>query len=295
MNRSRFDFREPDSLEDALAILADPERRAVPVAGGTDLLRGLRRGVRTPPMVLSLGRVEELRSIDAGPDGGLSVGALVTMAELAASDEVRQIAPALAEAAAQVGSPQVRNRATVGGNLCNASPCADSAPPAVVFDAVAVLRSAGATRRVPVEDFMTGPGATVLRPGELLVAIELPAAAPHTGSAFFAGMKRKAMEITTVSAAARLRLEAPGGAVAAVRIALGAVAPTPIRAPSGESLLAGQAPTAARLAKAAAAAASDAIPIDDVRAGIEYRKHLTAVLARRALERALARAQGGER
>jgi len=292
MALSRFDFQEPTDLAGACQALAAGGPEAVLVAGGTDLLRDIRLGVKQPALVLSLGRLDELRGVrTAGED--LVVGPLTTMAALAADARVRERVPALAEAAGRMGSPQVRNRATVGGNLCNARPCADTVPPGVVHEAVAVLRSAAETREVPVGEFITGPGQTVRQPDEILVALRYPALPAPSGSAFVTLTNRQAVEITITSATARLTLDGPDGAVAAARVCLGSVGPTPLRGPAAEAALVGQAPTPEVLAAAAAAAVGDASPIDDFRGSAQYRRWLTEALTRRALERALARAQGG--
>ena len=158
---SAFDFVEPDSLDDALAALAENPVETALLAGGTDLLRNIRLGNRQPSRVISVARLPELIGIEQRDDGGLTIGALTTMAELAANEKVVEHYPALAEAAAQVGSPQVRNRASMGGNLVNASPCADSAQPAYVFDAVVVLKKSKEQRRLALAEFITGPGQTI--------------------------------------------------------------------------------------------------------------------------------------
>ena len=288
---ARFDFVEPDRLDAALALLAEDESTAV-VAGGTDLLRLIRIGHARPARVVSIARLAELRGVQRREDGGLSIGALTTMAALAGDPEIRRRAPALAEAAAQVGSPQVRNRATIGGNLVNASPCADSAPPCAVHAAEVVLRSAAGERRLALADFMTGPGQTVRRPDELLAAVELPPAGPRTGCAFETLTRRKTLEITIASATARLSL-APDGTLATARVCLGSVAPVWLLSAGAERDLIGKDPDAATLAAAARAAAADASPIDDLRGGAVYRRSMVEVLSRRALQRALRRAEAG--
>jgi carbon-monoxide dehydrogenase medium subunit len=288
---ARFDFVEPEGLDTALDLLAENDDTAV-VAGGTDLLRLIRIGHARPERVLSIARLDALRGVREREDGGLTLGALTTMAALAADPLIARRAPALAEAAAQVGSPQVRNRATIGGNLVNASPCADSAPPCAVHAAEVVLRSAAGERRLALADFMTGPGQTLRRPDELLAAVELPPAEPRTGCAFQTLTRRKTLEITIASATARLSL-APDGTAAAARVCLGSVAPVWLLSAGAEQALLGRRPDAATLAAAARAAAADASPIDDLRGGAVYRRSMVEVLTRRALEQARARAEAG--
>ena len=256
------------------------------VAGGTDLVRNLRLGVVRPDRVVSLARISELNGLTVLPDGGLRIGAMATMSQIASDNHVRTHFPALAEAAVQVGSPQVRNRATIGGNFCNASPCADTAPPTIVFDAQVVLHSTAGERRVPAADFMTGPGSNVCKAGEIVTAFEFAAPQAHTGSAYVTLTKRKALEITIVSATARVSLSASGGEVTRFRVCLGSVAPTPVLSVGAEKILTGKKPDPKLLDDTARAAAADVSPIDDLRAGAQYRRHMVAVLSRRALQAA---------
>jgi CO/xanthine dehydrogenase FAD-binding subunit len=287
-----FAFREPATLEEACRILADNGPRAALLAGGTDLLRNIRYGEERPEVVVSVARIPELQGIRSD-GGGLRIGAAATMADIASDPTVRALFPVLAEAAGQVGSAQVRNRATMGGNLCNASPCADTAPPSAVCGAELRLTSTSGSRTVRASEFMNGPGTTVLAPGEILAAIHFPPPVPHSGGAFLALGKRRAMEITIVSASAALTLEGRGGVVKEAAICLGSVAPIPMRARGGEALLLGKPPTDELFREAAAAASAEARPIDDLRASAEYRRAMVEVLTRRALSAALHRATKG--
>lgn len=291
MQTVRFDFVEPSTLAEAVSLLADHGPRATTVAGGTDLLRDIRQGKTQPELVISLARLDALSGVHATDDGGLAVGPLTTMAELAGSAAVRKRAPALAEAAGHMGSPQVRNRATVGGNLCNARPCADTAPPIIVHAATLELSGMGGTREVAAADFITSPGQTQREANEILTAIRLPAPGGPAGSAFETLTNRKAVEVTITSSSAWLVLD--GGRVAKARICLGSVGPTPLAGRRGEALLQGADPTLEKLAEAAKACVADASPIDDFRGSADYRNHLVEVLTRRALTRALAHARGG--
>jgi carbon-monoxide dehydrogenase medium subunit len=283
-----FDFMEPDNLKEALEFISAHEKDAVALAGGTDLMRNIKLGVVRPGWVVSLARLEELSGIHE-QNGGLSIGAMTCMSQLSHSEQVRTLYPALAQAAAQVGSPQVRNRGTLGGNLCNASPCADTAGPAFVFGARVVLKSVVAERRLGMGEFMTGPGQTALGSGEILTAIELPAPSKTGGSAFLSLGRRRALEITIASATASLSLDE--NRVERVRVCLGSVAPTPILSRAVEHILHGNEPTQEAINAAAKAAVSDVSPIDDLRASAQYRRWMVEVLTRRTLQQALVMAK----
>ncbi|HEX7128126.1 MAG TPA: FAD binding domain-containing protein [Thermodesulfobacteriota bacterium] len=286
---ARFEYAAPTSLEAALDLLGRHGEAARPLAGGTDLLLQMRRGRMRPAVLVDLKRVPGLAGIENG--GGLRIGALASHADLVASPLAAAPARrALAEAARCVSGPQIRNRGTVGGNLCNASPAADLAPPLLALGAaVEVARRGAPVRTLPAERLFAGPGRTVLSPGDLLVGIALPAAAARTGSAYERAT-RVAIDIALVGVAACVTLAADG-TVAEARVALGAVAPTPILAAGAAAALVGRAPEPAALAAAARAAAADARPITAVRASADYRRHMVEVLARRALARAVAAAR----
>ncbi len=292
MTNVDFDFQEPADLQGALRLLAEGGGGAIPIAGGTDLLRELRHGAKSPARLVSLLRVESLRGVRHDGDD-LVVGPLTTMAELAVHPLVKARLSAIADAAARMGSAQVRNRATIGGNLCNARPCADTAPGVIVLDAVLELTSATAARHVPAADFITAPGRTLRQPGELLTAIRFPGLLAHSGSCFVTLTNRKAVEITIVSATARITLDAPGGVISAASVSLGSVGPTPMAGTAAVAALLGQSPEPDTLRAAAAAAMGDASPIDDFRGSALFRRWMVEVLTRRALEGALARARGG--
>lgn len=284
----RFDYLAPGSLVEALEMMAlYPE--ASPLAGGTNILVQIKEGHRSETTLLSLKRVADLNHISrrGEPLRALVIGAGVTMKRIAADPLIQRDFPALATAAGLVGSVQTRNMATVGGNLCNASPSADTAQPLLAFNAVAVLASAHGERAVPLEDFFTGPGTTVLQPGELLKELVIPAPAARTGSAYVRHIPRAAMDISVAGVAAVVALGADM-TIWEARLALGAVAPTPIRAHKAERLLIGHPPEGDLFAEAGAAAAEEARPVDDVRASVAYRRHLVNILTQDALSQALA-------
>ena len=289
-------FAAPTALEDALAILA-ADGDARPVAGGTDLVVAARQGRRAlPESIVAIDRIAELTG--AGVEHGVLVlGGLTSHAWLAASPDVRDRWTAVADASAIVGSPATRATGTLGGNLMNASPAAETTAPLIVFGATATLRSAGgASREVAVADLAIAPGRTVASPGELLASVRVPALRPRTGSAYIRLEYRRAMEIAVVGAAALVTLSGDDGTEATIDaacIALTAVAPTVVRAPSAEAALAGARAgrDACRAAGDAAAAAAE--PIDDVRASAEYRRAMLAVVVSRAVAAAIARASSG--
>lgn len=292
MSTLRFDVTQPESLGEAVESLAEHRQEAAVVAGGTDLLREIRAGVKRPRLLVSLDRIEDLRGVEE-VDGHLLIGPCTTMSRLARDERVRKRLTALAEGAAWMGSPQVRNLATFGGNLCNARPCADTAPPTFVCDGELGLQSVAGRRTVEAASFITGPGETVRAPDELVDSIRFPPLPEYSGSAYVNVTNRKTLEISITSAAARVTLAAKEGPIREAKICLGSVAPVPIRAPGAEAALVGKEPTEEVLKGAALAAVSDCSPIDDLRGSAQYRKWMVEVLVRRALERAILRARGG--
>ena len=285
-------FAAPTTVTEALAILAT-DRAARPVAGGTDLVVAARQGRKALPVsIVAIDRIDELAGLRA-EGGGLVLGALTTHAILATDPEVRASWTALADAAAIVGSPATRATGTVGGNLMNASPAAETTAPLVVLDGSVILRGQGiGERRVAVADLASGPGRTVAGAGELLTAIRIPRPAPLSGSAYVRLEYRRAMEIAVVGAAALVTLDADGR-IAAARIALTAVAPTVVRARGAEAALAGSVAGLDAFRAAGDAAAADASPISDVRASAEYRRAMVSVVVARTVAAACARASGG--
>lgn len=283
----RFDYLAPRSLAEALEMMSD-RPGAVPLAGGTDLLVQMREGHRSIETLLSLRRVPEVQGW--AHNGALAFGSAVTVGQIAADPQIREDWTALSMGAGLIGSVQIRNVATVGGNVCNAAPSADTAPPLLVLGAQAVIAGARGERTVPLEAFFLGPGQTVLRPGELLKEIVVPRPPQRTGSFYVRHTPRVRMDLAVAGVAAAVTLESDG-TIAAARLALGAVAPVPMRANAAEALLSGHAPTDELMREAGAAAAQEARPIDDLRASAEYRRHLVDVLTRRALGGALTRAR----
>jgi carbon-monoxide dehydrogenase medium subunit len=273
-----FAHHSPPDLKAALQLLADLGPGAAVLAGGTDLLLQMREGTLQPQCVVSLRQVAELRGIRED-EGELHVGATTTLREIIRSPLVRRSHPCLVHAASLIGSVQVRSLATIGGNLCNAAPSADTAPPLLALDAEVLLVSAQGQRRLPLQEFFLGPGEHALQSGELLMEIFIP---PSQGETIYLKHSIRAlMDIAAVGVA--LRVQSKGERLAAARVALGAVAPTPMRATAAEKELEGQAPSEDRIARAAVLAAEACSPIDDLRAPAWYRRRIVEVLTRRGL------------
>lgn len=283
-----FEYLEPTTIQQALEWLNTYRGRARVLAGGTDLYLRLRKGVFVPDYVIDLKRVEGLDYITPNRGGGVQIGPTTLQDEVARSSLMQQLYPALAEAAGWVGAIQTRNRATVVGNLCNASPAADTAPALLSYGAQMKLASLQGERTISLEEFFVGPGRTALQENELVAEIHLPAPQPHTGAAFFR-RTRTAMDIAVVCGAALLQLS--NGTCQNARLALGAVGPVPLRATRAEAALRGQTLTDQVVEDASRLAAEEARPIDDVRSTAEYRREMVRVLTRRGLRQAMERAR----
>jgi carbon-monoxide dehydrogenase medium subunit len=308
-----FELLLPRSLAEALDMLAEAGPEARPVAGGTNLIVDLRAGRHAPPVLVDVSRLEELRGIRR-ENGQVVVGGATSLADVLASPLIAQYGRPLHEAARVFANPLVRNRATVGGNLADASPAADTAPALLALGAMVELVSLRGTRCLPLEEFFTGVRQTRMWPGELLTAIRWPVPArfageagaeagaearpgPRSAGGFYKIGLRKADAVAVLSAAVQVEFDR-SGRCAGARIALGAVAPTPRRVPEAENMLVGQVLARELLAEAAAKCADAASPIDDVRGSAAYRRRVTAVIVRRLLERAalsMAAEAGGPR
>ncbi|HYB41481.1 MAG TPA: xanthine dehydrogenase family protein subunit M [Candidatus Methylomirabilis sp.] len=285
----RFDLALPNSLEDCLKILADRGAQAKLLAGGTDLVPQMKNGVVKPALVVDLSAIARVRQVQEHNGQGLRIGGAVTARELEVNPAVRGAYRAIAESGALVGSLQVRNLATVGGNLCNAAPSADMAPPLVALEAQAVIAGPRGERRVPIADFFVGVRRTVLADDEMLVELVVPRPGPHSGGQYLRHTPRRELDIAVVGVASQLTLA--NGRCAKARISLASVAPTPVRATAAESALEGHEVTPELIERAAGLAVEAARPISDQRGSIEFRRHLVRVLTRRTLATALQRAR----
>jgi carbon-monoxide dehydrogenase medium subunit len=278
-------YHRPADLAEALELLAAQAGTCTVLAGGTDVLPMVRRGalsLASGARLVDVTRLPGFRDIEH-TGGRLLLGAAVTLAELTTSPAVREHAPLLAEAAGKMASPQLRNTATIGGNLCTASPGADTAPPLLALDGEAIVRSRERERVVPLTGFFSGPGQTVLGPGELLVGVRCCAVPAQERTAHIKLERRSTFALSILSVAVRLALE--GGLVRVARIALGAAAPTPLRATRTEQLLTGRPLDEEALEAAAREVADEIRPRSSARASAEYRRDLAGVLLKRALRR----------
>ncbi len=285
-----FECAAPATVADAIALLAGRPGEARPLAGGTDLITQIKEGRRQTELLVDLKRIEGLNHLAYTPADGLRIGAAVPCVRLQESPEVRRHYPILAYVASLIGSYQIQNRASLGGNLCNGAPSADGIPPLISLGARAVIAGPGGQRTVDVEAFCTGPGRTVLGPDEILIEILVPAPGPRTGAVYQRFIPRGEMDIAVAGVGAFLALNSDG-TVAKARIALAAVAPTPLRVPTAEAVLEGHAPTPDRFAEAGRIASAACSPITDVRGSVEYRRHLVGVLTQRTLTAALEHAK----
>jgi CO/xanthine dehydrogenase FAD-binding subunit len=281
----------PTSLADALGWLADGDGRSVPLAGGTDLVPWLRDDAVHPDLLVDLKRIPELGSIEES-DGALRVGCLVTFSELLASSVVRRRVPVLAEMAGMVASVGIRNRATMAGNLCSAIPCGDAGPVLLVLDAAVDVIGPEGSRVVPIDGWFTGPRRSALRPGELVTRVTIPVPGPTHGAAFARLTRYRGEDLAQASVAV---LVAPSGTV---RVAFGAVAPTPRRARRIEGRLSAAPPRAGgfdpdTIEDAVGLVVDEVAPITDLRGTARYRLRMCEVMLRRTLLAATARAAGG--
>jgi carbon-monoxide dehydrogenase medium subunit len=284
-----FDYAAPRSVDEALA-LASAHPGALWLAGGTDLLVQMRAARKETDFVIDVKRVPEVNAIGWDEAGALTLGAAVPCYRIYEDAAVRRAFPSLAEVASIIGGTQIQGRASIGGNLVNAAPSADAVPLLIALSATANIASPdGARRRVAVEDFCTGPGRNVLAPGELLVSVSIPEPAARSGAHYLRFIPRNEMDIAVAGSGVSFTLA--DEVIAAARIALASVAPVPLFVKAAGDSLVGKPPSPQAFAEAARIAAEAARPITDMRGTAQYRRHLCAVLTRRALELALAQAR----
>jgi carbon-monoxide dehydrogenase medium subunit len=282
-----FDYLAPRSLDEAFSALGNGKQSLL-LAGGTDVIVQLREGRRTCDQLIDLKLIPELMTYRTGADGSLEIGAAVPLAELYEDADIRKRFPALVDCASIIGGIAIQSRASLGGNLCNASPAADSSPALMAMDARLVIASKSGRREIAAEEFFAGPGRNTLQPGELLVQVKLPAPAARSGASYPRSLPRNEMDIAVASAGVSIALDGAGN-IGAARVAIGAVAATPLMVPAAAEAIIGKAPNSAAFELAGEAAYAAATPIDDMRGGVAQRKHLCKVLTIRALEGALQR------
>jgi carbon-monoxide dehydrogenase medium subunit len=286
-----FEYVVARSLSEATSLLTGESNHACILAGGTDLLIQLRENRRKAALVIDIKRIPEVNELTLDPARGLTVGAAVPCYRICQDRAIAKAYPGLVDAVSLIGGVQIQGRASVGGNLCNASPAADAIPALIVHQAVCLIFGPGGYREVAAEKFCTAPGQTVLQRGELLVSLRIPLPAPGFGAHYLRFTPRNEMDIAVAGAGAAVTLDESRSTFISARTALGAVAPTPLFVPDVGEWLAGRKVQAETINEAAEIAQGAARPIDDLRGTAIQRKRLSSVLTRRALELAVARAR----
>ena len=290
-----FEYKAPATIDEAVTLLAERGSEARVLAGGTDIIVQLREGLKEAGLVGDVQKIPELMSLTLRDDGGLDIGGAVPCHVLYNDTKVVNAYPAITDSAKIIGGWQIQGRASLGGNLCNSSPAADSIPALIVESATCRIAGPEGERHVPVQEFCTAPGANVLTEGEMLVSLALPPVGESSGSRYMRFIPRNEMDIAVTGAGAWLRLGEGGETVEEARLALSAVAPTPVVADEAQAWLQGKPATEESFAEAGDLARKAATPISDMRGPADYRTHLVGVLVKRALNGALGRARGSDR
>jgi carbon-monoxide dehydrogenase medium subunit len=286
-----FSYVPAHTLAEATEVLAKEGDQARPLSGGTDLIVFLREGRRSAKVVVDVKGIPELNQLSYDLKNGLVIGAAVPCYRIYGNADIAKAYPGLMDAVTLIGGTGIQGRATLGGNVCTASPAGDSIPALIAHEAVCVIASRKITREVPLEKFFVGPGRTILQNGELLVCFKIPVPKPGFGAAYLRFIPRNEMDIAVVGCGASVVLDQSRSKFVAARIALGAVAPTPLFVPEAGHSLVGKDVSAEAIEEAADLAKAAAKPITDMRGSAEQRKHLSAVLTKRALEKAIERAK----
>ena len=290
-----FAYKAPTSIEDAVAVLDKHGDRARPIAGGTDVLVQARANRWDLDAIVDVKNIAELTDISHYPDGSVAIGAATACYKIYEDETIRANFPGIIDAVEMIGGIQIQSRASLGGNLCNSSPSADGICPLIAYNAVCHIAGPGGEdhhRDVAVEDFCTGPGSNVLGRGEILVSLVLPNPGSNFGAAYERFIPRNEMDIAVAGAGVSVKLNAAGNMFEAARVALAAVAPVPLVVPAAEEALVGNAVSDDVIEAAAKIAGDAASPISDMRGTIEQRKHLSAVLTRRMINKSVERARG---
>ncbi|MCI0642150.1 MAG: xanthine dehydrogenase family protein subunit M [Gemmataceae bacterium] len=288
-----IDYAAPKTIAEACAILNEKGDKARCLAGGTDIIVQVREHRRDIDVLVDIKHIPQVNALNYDPSKGLTIGAAVPCYRIYEHKEIARAYPGLIDAAALIGGIQIQSRASLGGNLCNASPAGDTIPPLIALEATCVIVGAGAMREVPVEKFCTAPGKTMLGRGEMLVQLKLPPPKPRSGAAYLRFIPRNEMDIAVVGAGVAVLLDDSKQRCSAARIALAAVAPTPLLVLEAGAALVDGALGDALIDKAASLAQAAAKPISDMRGTAEYRKHLVGVLVKRTLNIAIQRARTG--
>ena len=286
-----FSYVAAQTVSEAVALLDENGEKARILAGGTDLIVNIREGRRDVDLVVDVKSVPEVNVLEYDADTGLTLGAAVECYKIYAVDAICDAYPGLIDATKIIGGTAIQGRAAVGGNLCNASPAADCIPPLIVLNATCVIAGPNGERELPVEQFCTAPGQTALEKGEMLVSLKVPVPASNSSSFYLRFIPRNEMDIAVVGAGASVTLDDAKQTIVSARIALAAVAPTPLFAEEASALLAGREASDTAVDEAAQAAQAIARPISDMRGTAEQRTHLVGVLTRRALNGAIQRVQ----
>jgi len=284
------EYLYPSSIQEALEVLKSYEGQVRIIAGGTDLIPELKKQIRSFQYLVDVSGVEGFNSVEIDANN-IRIGAGVTLSGIASSKPIVDNFPALARAAGEVGSPQIRNIATIGGNICSARPAADTSGPLIGFGAEVKIAGGEGERRLPLEELFTGPGETILGPGEILTEISIKLPVPDTYSSYTKFGLRRALAIAIVSVTSVITLEPESGNCKGARIVLGAVAPTLIRCPESEGVLINNKITGDLAEQAGLLAAQSCQPISDIRGSAEYRRGIVKVLVKRALEQTMQRAK----
>ena len=286
-----FDYALAGSVKEVVGLLAFSNGRARVLSGGTDLLVQLRENRRKAELLIDVKNIPELTVIHYDSHAGLSLGAAASCFAICQDRFVREQYPGLVDAIHLIGGVQIQSRASVGGNLCNASPAADSIPALIVHEATCITANQDGTRAIPVEHFCTAPGKNAMESGEFLLAVNVPPSPANFGAHYLRFIPRNEMDIAVVGAGAAVTLDETKQRILSARIALGAVAPTPLFVEEAGAFLAGKEITPENIQEAARIAQASARPISDLRGTAEFRKHLCAVLTQRALVKAIERAK----
>jgi carbon-monoxide dehydrogenase medium subunit len=278
-----FEYFSVDTLDKGISILAGKQGKAKVFAGGTNLLVDIKQGAANPQCLVDIKSIPGLDSVRYQANEGLKVGALTTIRTIETSTVIKNKFTILSQAAHKIGSAQIRNRATIGGNLCDASPSADTAPALICLGASVKTQGSGGERSMLLEDFFTGPGETILQPDEILTQIQIPPVPPYSAGVYLKLGRMKTMDLATVGVAVLLTAEATDGVCDDIKITLGAVAPTPKRAKSAEGVIRKKKMVDDLMRQTAHKASQEARPISDVRASADYRREMVEVLTYRAL------------